>query len=71
MYEDGPILTIISRDVSKIIREVKVKDCKPIAVPDQSIPLSEYKECQCIAYAQIPGGKDEIVAKANEIRYGE
>lgn len=41
--------------------KVNTKECKPMAVPTPSIPLSEYRECECILYIHIPGGREYVV----------
>jgi hypothetical protein len=58
---------VVIRDFIGKLQGVNVKECKPIATPDPSIPLSEYKECQCIIFVKIPGGRDAIIARAKEI----
>ncbi|MCB1176136.1 MAG: lipoprotein LipL21 [Leptospiraceae bacterium] len=61
---------VVVREFSGKLQGVNVKECKPIAVPDPSIPLSEYKECQCVIFVKVPGGRDAIVARAKEIEAG-
>ncbi|MBK6606904.1 MAG: hypothetical protein IPG24_15870 [Leptospiraceae bacterium] len=50
---------------SRIKQDIKV--CRPLAASELKIPLREGKECECIIYAHIPGGKDGIIARAKEI----
>ena len=47
--------------------EIKVKSCYPIAKPSREEPESEWKECECVFYLYIKGGKDSIIAIAKEI----
>ena len=47
--------------------EIKVKSCYPIAKPSREEPESEWKECECVFYLYIKGGKDSIIARAKEI----
>ena len=47
--------------------EIKVKSCYPIAKPSREEPESEWKECECVFYLYIKGGKDAIIARAKEI----
>ena len=54
---------VLFKEYSGKIKEVKVKECKPL-YPDPEIPDSGWKECECIVYIHIPGGRDAIVAKA-------
>ncbi|MBK9502346.1 MAG: hypothetical protein IPQ05_04155 [Leptospiraceae bacterium] len=49
------------------VKEAKVKDCKPLAIPDPEVPLSEWKECECTIYVHIPGGRDGIITRAKEL----
>ncbi|MCB1176135.1 MAG: lipoprotein LipL21 [Leptospiraceae bacterium] len=58
---------VVVREFQGKLQGVNTKECKPIAVPDPSIPLSEYKECQCVIFVKIDGGRDSIVARAKEI----
>ncbi len=47
--------------------EIKVKSCYPIAKPSREEPDSEWKECECVFYLYIKGGKDSIIVRAKEI----
>ena len=49
------------------INEIKVKDCQSIGIPDPEVPFSEWKECECIVYVYIKGGRDTIITRAREI----
>ena len=49
------------------IKGVSSKECKGLAQADPQIPYSEYKECECVIFSRIEGGKDSIIARAKEI----
>jgi hypothetical protein len=53
-------------EYQKKIKGVEVKDCKPLAIPGQEVPLSEWKECEFTIYAHIPGGRDAIITRYRE-----
>ena len=48
----------------RLKKEIKVKHCYPIAKSGIEESESDWKECECIFYVHIPGGRDAIVAKA-------
>ncbi len=57
--------------VKKYLREkdkIQVKECRPLAQPNSKIPNSEWRECECIVYLYIPGGKDTIIKEAKELQ---
>ncbi|HMW05373.1 MAG TPA: hypothetical protein PK079_11615 [Leptospiraceae bacterium] len=58
---------LLIKEYKKIIKVVEVKDCKPLAVPDPEIPLSKWKDCECLVYAQVPGGRDAFIVRAQKI----
>ncbi|HMW05370.1 MAG TPA: hypothetical protein PK079_11600 [Leptospiraceae bacterium] len=37
------------------------KECKPTATPIPDFPFSEWRECACLVYAHVKGGKETIV----------
>lgn len=49
------------------INEIKVKDCQSMAITDPEVPFSGWKECECIVYVYVKGGKDAIITRAKEI----
>lgn len=53
----------IQKRIKPLLKDIKIKDCKPIAIPDSKIPLSEWKECECILYVYISYGRDRIIAE--------
>ncbi len=60
-------ITTLSKDYKDKNNEIKVKSCYPIAKPSREEPDSEWKECECVFYLYIKGGKDSIIARAREI----
>ncbi len=65
-YEENIGKIILNEYVGKI-KGAEAKDCKPLAIPDQEVPLSEWKECECLIYSHIPGGRDGIIIRAKEL----
>lgn len=51
---------------SNLIKEIKQKECKPIATEESSFKGSSWRECECIFYAHVPGGKDALVKVLKE-----
>jgi hypothetical protein len=65
---DGDLTaTAIAKEYKNKNNEIKVKSCYPIAKPSREEPDSEWKECECVFYLFIKGGKDAIIARAKEI----
>lgn len=60
-------LTAVVKEYKDKNNEIKVKSCYPIAKPSREESDSEWKECECIFYLYIKGGKDAIIARAKEI----
>ena len=60
-------VTTVVKDYKDKNNEIKVKSCYPIAKPSREEPESEWKECECVFYLYIKGGKDAIIARAKEI----
>ena len=65
--ENSTTKTSLIKDYKDKNNEIKVKSCYPIAKPSREEPDSEWKECECIFYLYIKGGKDAIIARAKEI----
>ena len=59
--------SVLHSEYSGIIKQIGTKDCKPLAPSDSKFPYREWKECECIIYSHIPGGKDGIIARAREL----
>lgn len=49
------------------IKGVSTKECKGLAPVDPQVPYSEYKECECVIFSRVEGGKDAIIARAKEV----
>ena len=65
-YEENIGKIILNEYVGKI-KGAEAKDCKPLAIHDPEVPLSEWKECECLIYSHIPGGRDGIIIRAREL----
>lgn len=55
---------VVVREFAATTSGMNTKECKPLAVADPNVPYSEWKECQCVMYVRIPGGRDTVLAKA-------
>ena len=51
----------------RLKKDIKVKNCYPIAKSVIEESESDWKECECIFYVHIPGGRDIISARAKEL----
>ncbi len=58
---------LLWRDYSGKIDKVKGKHCKPLYLDNPEAPGSEWKECECIVYIYIKGGREAIRARAEEL----
>ena len=58
---------ILVMEYKEEIKEINIKECIPLAVPDPLIPYSEWKECICVFYYHIPGGEDFVINRIKEI----
>lgn len=58
---------ILIKEYKNKDNEIKAKSCYPVAKPSHEEPDSEWKECECVFYLYIKGGKDAIIARAIEI----
>ncbi|MDX1958183.1 MAG: lipoprotein LipL21 [Leptospiraceae bacterium] len=58
---------VVVREFNGKLKGVNVKECKPKAVATPDVPGSEYTECECVIFVKIPGGRDAIIAKAQEV----
>ncbi|MBP6739506.1 MAG: hypothetical protein KA146_05925 [Leptospiraceae bacterium] len=43
------------------LQGVWTKNCMPLAIPVPGFPYSEWKECECIVYVRIEGGRERVV----------
>jgi hypothetical protein len=57
----------IIKEYKKKIKGPSFYKCKPLGIHDPLIPFSDYKECECIIFVHVKGGKDTIIARAKEI----
>lgn len=55
----------IRKRIKPLLKEIKIKDCKPTATSNLKIPQNEWKESECILYVHIPYGRDRIVAEGS------
>jgi hypothetical protein len=58
---------ILVREYAGKIQGFNTASCKPLAVPDPDIAGSEYKECECVVYVKLTGGRDGIIQRGKEI----
>ncbi|TGK38035.1 lipoprotein LipL21 [Leptospira andrefontaineae] len=54
---------------ASLSQSIKVYECKAIGPGSDPADVSKdnWEECQCVIYAKFPGGRDALVAKAQEI----
>jgi hypothetical protein len=55
---------VVTREFAAVTSGMNTKECKPLAIADPNIPNSEWRECKCMIYVRIPGGRDAVLAKA-------
>lgn len=66
---DGPENFNLEKIVKVIEKQSRTKrlNCKPISYSyfyiDFSVKGSEWRDCECVFYAKVPGGRDAIVAR--------
>ncbi|HMV78453.1 MAG TPA: lipoprotein LipL21 [Leptospiraceae bacterium] len=49
------------------VKGLNTRECKPLKEKQPEVPGIEWEECECVIFAKVPGGKDAIVAKAQEV----
>lgn len=54
-----------TQKIQTILSEIKSKDCRPTATLE-NFEGSEWRECECIVFAYLRGGKDELVRTLKE-----
>ncbi|MDX1957316.1 MAG: hypothetical protein SFU98_02020 [Leptospiraceae bacterium] len=59
--------SIIVRNLNRQIKGVNTFSCMPIANEDHLIIGSQWKECSCLIFVKIPGGRDAIFAEVQEL----
>jgi hypothetical protein len=57
---------VVVREFSGNLRGVNTKECKPLFEDEANTPYSGWKECECVVFVKIPGGKEAVVAKAEK-----
>ncbi|MBK8397826.1 MAG: lipoprotein LipL21 [Leptospiraceae bacterium] len=62
---------VVVREFGGTLGGVNVKECKNLYPDDPNIPYSGWKECECIVYIKVPGGRDAVVAKATSYETGK
>lgn len=55
---------VVVREFMGTLQGVNVKECKALYPDDPQVPYSGWKECECVVFVKIPGGRDAVVAKA-------
>lgn len=58
---------LVVREFNAYVSGMNVKECKPLAVEDPDIPYSKWKECECVMFVRIPGGREAVLAKVKEV----
>jgi hypothetical protein len=58
---------VVVREFNAKVQGVNTKECKPLMPQDPQIPYAEWKECECVIFVKIDGGREAIVARAKEI----
>ena len=65
--QDGESMgLIVKREFSGQLQGVNVKECKALYPDEASTPYSGWKECECVVFVKIPGGKEAVLAKASK-----
>lgn len=49
------------------VKGINTRECRPLKQVQPEAPGIEWEECECVMFARVPGGKDAIVAKAQEV----
>lgn len=58
---------VVVREFQGKLQGVNVKECKALYKDDPEIPYSGWKECECVVFIKVPGGRDAVIAKAQEL----
>lgn len=64
--DDDSIEQNVIRNFMGKNQSINTKECKPIAQANDDSPFSEWRECECIIFVKVEGGRDTILAKAQE-----
>lgn len=51
-------------DITISIKEVRAKECRPVAMTDPEVPFSEWSQCECVITAKVEGGKSNLLARS-------
>ena len=43
------------------LQGVNIKECKPLFTDEPTLPYSGWKECECVIYIKILGGKERVL----------
>jgi hypothetical protein len=57
---------VVVREFKGELQGVNVKECKALYPDEPTTPYSGWKECECVVYIKIPGGKEAVIAKATK-----
>ncbi|MCB1156318.1 MAG: lipoprotein LipL21 [Leptospiraceae bacterium] len=55
---------VVVREFAAQTSGMNTMQCEPLSKPDPNIANSEWKECRCVMYVRIEGGRDAVLAKA-------
>ncbi|MCB1157124.1 MAG: lipoprotein LipL21 [Leptospiraceae bacterium] len=55
---------VVVREFAAQVTGMNTMQCEPLAKAEADIPNSEWKECRCVMYVRIEGGRDSVLAKA-------
>ncbi|MCB1191224.1 MAG: lipoprotein LipL21 [Leptospiraceae bacterium] len=58
---------LVVREFNAYVSGMNVKECKPLAVEDPDVPYSKWKECECVMFVRVPGGREAVLAKVKDI----
>ncbi|MDX1961458.1 MAG: lipoprotein LipL21 [Leptospiraceae bacterium] len=58
---------VVVREFNGKLKGVNIKECKGLAMEVPDAPGSEFKECECVIFVKIPGGREAVIAKAQEV----
>lgn len=58
---------VVVAEFSAKIKEIKARECKPLKEAQPQAPGIEWEECECVIFARVPGGKEAIIKRAQEM----
>lgn len=59
---------VVVREFAGNLKGVNVKECKALYEDEANTPYSGWKECECVVFVKIPGGKEAVIAKAEKTK---